>query len=416
MGPAAGPVPEQHSREGRQQCRLGNEQRGEGLRRSRAGHPRRATARGCQDVGRTTTVRATATVRTVRVIRSSRVVSGPVDQRGRQSRTTQAASTARWSRPARSYRSRRLCGSGREQSAGSASRTPPRRESSAADPPVARRPTTNPAEPMLGDLVAGARNASNTSRAVAGPPDHAMAAAGTTADTARRQADRLATDQDNQMRPARQRDEFMHFHATGPRDAGEGEHIQRGERQRQHPAQRLDRRLRPGFAGRIQIATLTSMNGSRNTSDKVRTTVPEGRSPQRYASSVTLFATRARPVGTGPVRNRHTVPRDLRPPPGRGPGQCLHRSPMHPQFHDVAGGLRLADRADASDIGPRGVPAARCRRSSRGPAPPPAWQTGVSSRTRPIAPATSAVRGPLAALPELWVAYPVGLLPAICLR
>ena len=46
----------------------------------------------------------------------------------------------------------------------------------------------------------------------------------------------------------------------------------------------------PGFAGRIQIATLTSMNGSRKTTARVRATVPEGRSPQRYASSVTPCA------------------------------------------------------------------------------------------------------------------------------
>ncbi|GAB3933994.1 hypothetical protein GCM10027614_06180 [Micromonospora vulcania] len=41
------------------------------------------------------------------------------------------------------------------------------------------------------------------------------------------------------------------------------------------------------FAGRIQSATLQSMNGSRNTRDSVRTAVPDGRSLQRYASSVT---------------------------------------------------------------------------------------------------------------------------------
>lgn len=145
--------------------------------------------------------------------------------------------------------------------------------------------------------ASGARNASNTRPGrVAARQTRPTAAAGTSARTASRSPAGRPPSQDSQLRQARHCGEVRHFHATRssatPAKASTYSAVSVSASSRQSD---LTVASEPRFAGRIQIARLTSMNGSRSTSDRVRAMVPGGRSPQRYASTVT----RAAP-GSGP--------------------------------------------------------------------------------------------------------------------
>ncbi|WP_233257798.1 hypothetical protein [Micromonospora sp. S4605] len=139
-------------------------------------------------------------------------------------------------------------------------------------------------------VACGARNASKLRPGRApSRQTRPIAAIGTIESTASRSPTGRPPNQDSQERSARHCGDARHRQATRSSATPTMESTYRAvsdSASTRHSAL-ITSSLRPRPPGRIQIATLQSMKGSRKTSDSVRVAVPEGRSLQRYASSTT---------------------------------------------------------------------------------------------------------------------------------
>ncbi|MEU4791568.1 hypothetical protein AB0F95_17865 [Micromonospora tulbaghiae] len=139
------------------------------------------------------------------------------------------------------------------------------------------------------DARSGARNAVNERPGRRAPHQTRLtAAAGTSASTTSRSPTGRPPIQDSHSRSAMQAGTDRHCQAT--RSSATPAPASTYSAVRLNPSTRHRARTSaPPTAspGRIHTATLSSMKGIRNSSDRVRSAVPDGRSFHRYASSVT---------------------------------------------------------------------------------------------------------------------------------